>query len=435
MRYQPISAEFYRERREQFKKYLSEKSLAFLCSNDVKHTNADDVLTFVQNSDLFYLSGIDQPETLLVVFPEASKEADREILFIKKVDEHHKIWDGDLLMKEQAKELSGVSRVEWLDQFEKIMDLITFEASTIYLPHNEHKKRATRNQQTQADRWIQWFNERYPLHQRGRVASITRLIRPIKSGVEVEQIQRAVDIGTAAFEGMLRKVRPGMKEYELEAELTYVLMKNGASRHAFLPIVASGSNACVLHYNSNDRVCKDGDMVLLDFGVCYGNYHSDTTRCFPVNGTFSDRQKAVYESVLYCLKEGSKWLKSGVAHADYEQNMASLVEHELVKLGLITEEEIAIQDPDTPAYKKYFMHGTAHHLGLDVHDVGSYQRDFEPGMVLTCEPGIYIPEEGIGCRLENDYLITEDGNINLSSAMPIEIEEIEAIMQSSAVTS
>jgi Xaa-Pro aminopeptidase len=221
-----------------------------------------------------------------------------------------------------------------------------------------------------------------------------------------------------------------MKEYELEAELSYNLIKSGATRHAFKPIVASGKNACALHYNTNDAVCNNGDMILLDFGVCYANYNSDTTRCFPVNGTFSKRQKEVYTSVLHCLKEGSKLLIPGILPSDYEAQMAKLVETELKNLGLLDAKEVANQDPEKPLYKKYFMHGTAHHIGLDIHDVGLYSRAFESGMVLTCEPGIYIPEEGIGCRLENDYLITKDGNINLTEAMPIEIEDIEAMMNS-----
>ena len=241
-------------------------------------------------------------------------------------------------------------------------------------------------------------------------------------------IQKAADISIQGFEKVLRSVKPGMMEYELEAELSYIFLKHGAIRHAFKPIVASGENACALHYNSNDGKCIDGEMILMDFGVCYANYNSDTTRCFPVNGKFSKRQKEVYQAVLNCLKEGSKLLKPGIISVEYEQQMAKLIENELVGLGLLTLAEIAIQDPEKPLYKKYFMHGTAHHIGLDVHDVGLYSRPFEAGMVLTCEPGIYIPEERIGCRLENDYLITENETINLTANMPIEIAEIEALM-------
>ena len=336
-----------------------------------------------------------------------------------------KIWDGDFLTKEEVSTISGVKNVKWTHEMEKTLQLFAFEADTFYLGHNEHVKRVTSEIATRQDRLIHWCKEKYPLHQYDRVAKITRELRPIKSEEEITLIKEAVAISIKGFEGVLKAIKPNVKEYELEAELTYQVVKNGATRHAFKPIVASGKNACALHYNSNDAFCKDGDMVLVDFGVCYANYNSDTTRCIPVNGTFSPRQREVYESVLHCLKEGSKLLKPGVLSVNYEKQMAELVEKELVKLELITEDEIANQNPDTPVYKKYFMHGTAHHLGLDVHDVGLYSRVFEKGMVLTCEPGIYIPEEGIGCRLENDYLITDDGNINLSEAMPIEIDDIE----------
>lgn len=267
------------------------------------------------------------------------------------------------------------------------------------------------------------------MHEYHRASKITRALRPVKSNEEIELIKKAATISVDGFKRVLKAAKHQVMEYELEAEWIYSFTKAGAIRHAFKPIVASGKNACVLHYNSNDMACKDGNMVLLDFGVCYANYNSDTTRCFPVNGKFSDRQKEIYTSVLHCLKAGSQLLKPGVEHRDYELNMARLIETELVKLGLLKAGDIAKQDPAKPLYKKYFMHGTVHHIGLDVHDVGLYSRAFEPGMVLTCEPGIYIAYEGIGCRLENDYLITETGHLNLTEAMPIEIEDIEQLMK------
>ncbi len=407
---------------------MSENTIAVLTSNDVKHNNADDVMGFTQNNDLFYLSGIDQEETLLVLYPDAYKKENREILFIKETNEHIKIWDGEKLTKKQASEISGIKRVEWIQDFEMVLQYMAFEAEGFYLGHNEHLKRVTKSQETQQDRMIKWCKEKYPLHQYFRAAKITRALRQIKSEEEIKLIQKAANISIESFKRVLKTCKPNIKEYELEAELTYNLIKLGAIRHAFQPIVASGKNACALHYNTNDAVCKNDEMVLMDFGVCYANYNSDTTRCFPVNGKFSDRQKEVYSSVLYCLKEGSKLLKPGMISSDYEQHMAALIEAELIKLGLLNADEVLKQDPEKPLYKKYFMHGTAHHIGLDVHDVGLYSRPFEVGMVLTCEPGIYIPEEGIGCRLENDYLITKDGNINLTEAMPIEIEDIEALM-------
>ncbi|MBE7659997.1 aminopeptidase P N-terminal domain-containing protein [Tenacibaculum finnmarkense] len=429
MRYDKIDNSLFIENRKRFTAKMQPNSIAILTSNDVKHNNADDVMGFAQNNDLFYLSGIDQEETILVLYPDAFKKENRAILFVKETSELIKIWDGEKLTQKKATEISGISRVTWNKDFESVLQAMAFEADGFYLGHNEHYKRATNNQETQQDRMIKWCKEKYPLHQYYRAAKITRNLRPVKSDKEIELLQKAADISVESFSRILKACKPGKNEYELEAELTYNLVKSGASHHAFQPIVASGKNACALHYNTNDSVCKDGEMILLDFGVCYANYNSDTTRCFPVNGKFSERQAAVYRSVLYCLKEGSKLLKAGILPADYEKNMAGLVEAELIKLNLLNADAVANQDPEKPLYKQYFMHGTAHYLGLDVHDVGLYSRPFEAGMILTCEPGIYIAEEGIGCRLEDDYLITEDGNVNLTAKMPIEIEEIEALMK------
>ncbi|MCD8411976.1 aminopeptidase P N-terminal domain-containing protein [Tenacibaculum finnmarkense] len=429
MRYDKIDNSLFIENRKRFTAKMHPNSIAILTSNDVKHNNADDVMGFAQNNDLFYLSGIDQEETILVLYPDAFKKENRAILFVKETSDLIKIWDGEKLTQEKATEISGISRVTWNKDFESVLQAMAFEADGFYLGHNEHYKRATNNQETQQDRMIKWCKEKYPLHQYYRAAKITRNLRPVKSDKEIELLQKAADISVASFSRILKACKPGKNEYELEAELTYNLVKSGASHHAFQPIVASGKNACALHYNTNDSVCNDGEMILLDFGVCYANYNSDTTRCFPVNGKFSERQAAVYRSVLYCLKEGSKLLKAGILPADYEKNMAGLVEAELIKLNLLNADAVANQDPEKPLYKQYFMHGTAHYLGLDVHDVGLYSRPFEAGMILTCEPGIYIAEEGIGCRLEDDYLITEDGNVNLTAKMPIEIEEIEALMK------
>ncbi|WP_452601337.1 aminopeptidase P family protein [Pontimicrobium sp. MEBiC06410] len=428
MRYKQINSRLFIENRQHFTAKMHQNTIAILTSNDVKHTNTDDVMGFAQNSDLFYLSGIDQEETILVLYPDAYSNVYRELLFVKETNEHIKIWDGEKLTKEKASEISGIKRVEWLQDFEKILQLIAFEADGFYLGHNEHIKRLTYNQQTQQDRMILWCKEKYPLHQYYRVSKITRALRTVKSNIEIKLIQKAIAISITSFKRVLKNCNINIYEYELEAELIYNLIKSGASRHAFKPIIASGKNACALHYNTNDSICNDGDMVLLDFGVSYANYNSDTTRCFPVNGKFSKRQKEVYSSVLYCLKEGSKLLKPGVIPLEYEAKMARIVENQLIQLGLLNETEVANQDPEKPLYKKYFMHGTAHHIGLDVHDVGLYSIPLKENMVVTCEPGIYIPEEGIGCRLENNYLITKDGNCNLTEAMPIEIEDIEALM-------
>lgn len=429
MRYDALPTSLFIKNRRNFADQMVHNTIGILTSNHIKHTNADDVMGFAQNNDLFYLCGIDQEESILILFPDAYKKENREILFIQETSEHIKIWDGEKLTKEQATDISGIKRVEWIQEFEKVLQLMAFEADGFYLGHNEHIKRVTNNQQTQQDRMILWCKEKYPLHNCYRVAKITRDLRQIKSPEEVALIKKAADISVKGFKRVLKTTKININEYEIEAELIYALTKNGATRHAFKPIVASGNNACALHYNSNDDSCKDGEMILMDFGVCYANYNSDTTRCFPVNGKFSSRQRDVYKAVLHCLKEGSKLLKPGVISVDYEKQMAILIEKQLINLRLLDAKEVAEQDPEKPLYKKYFMHGTAHHIGLDVHDVGLYSRPFESGMVLTCEPGIYIPEEDIGCRLENDYLITEDGNINLTEAMPIEIEDIEALMK------
>ncbi|CAM1360323.1 X-Pro aminopeptidase [Tenacibaculum soleae] len=428
MRYDQIDNSLFIENRKKFIAQMKPNTIAILASNDVKHNNADDVMGFAQNNDLFYLSGIDQEETILILYPDAYKEENRAVLFVKETNEQIKIWDGEKLTKDQATEVSGIDRIEWSSYFEATLQYMAFEADGFYLGHNEHYKRATNNQETRQDRMIKWCKEKYPLHEYYRAAKITRNLRPVKSDKEIQLLQKAANISINSFLQVLKTCNSNMKEYELEAELTYNLVKSGASHHAFQPIVASGKNACALHYNTNDSNCIDGEMILLDFGICYANYNSDTTRCFPVNGKFSERQAAVYTAVLHCLKEGSKLLQPGILPRDYEKNMANLVECELIKLNLLDANEVANQDPKRPLYKKYFMHGTAHYLGLDVHDVGLYSRPFEAGMVLTCEPGIYIPEEGIGCRLEDDYLITENGNINLTSEMPIEIKDIEALM-------
>ncbi len=429
MRYTKIPSTLFTRNRENFKSKMSINAIAIFTSNDMMPTNADDLMGFAQNNDMFYLTGIDQEESILLLYPDAELSENKEILFVKETNDLIKIWEGDKLTKERANEISGIKNVKWLKDFEITLQYMAFEADTFYLGHNEHKKSATVAMLTQQDRMIKFCKEKYPLHNYKRAAKITRELRQIKSDQEIALIQKAIDISIGSFKRVLKSVQPEMLEYELEADLTSELIKKGAKRHAFLPIIASGENACALHYNTNDHTCNDGDMVLMDFGVCYANYNSDTTRCFPVNGTFTKRQKEVYTAVLHCLNEGSKLLKPGILPADYEKQMADLVEEQLINLGLLKKEDVKDQDPENPLYKKYFMHGTAHHLGLDVHDVGLYSRPFEPGMVLTCEPGIYIPEEKIGCRLENNLLITKEGNVNLAKKMPIELEEIEALMK------
>lgn len=428
MKYCPIPSHFFKKNRQHFNNHLRPNAICLLTSNDAQYTNADDVSGFVQNNDLFYLSGINQEDTIILLYPDAFKDENRTILFIKKWKEENVIYNGEPFSKEQATEISGIKRVEWLEDFETILQQMAFEADSFYLGHNEHVKRATKKMETNQDRLIKWCKEKYPLHQYHRAATITRHLRQVKSREEVSLIKKATEISITSFKNVLSRCKPGVKEYELEAELTYNLVKSGAERHAFRPIVASGKNACVLHYVKNENSCQNGELVLMDFGTCYAHYNCDNTRCFPVNGKFGPRQKEIYSAVLSCLKEGSQLFKPGIILPEYEKKMGKLVEGQLIKLGILDRADVEAQNPEQPLYKKYFMHGTAHHIGLDVHDVGLYSRPLEPGMVITCEPGIYIPEENIGCRLENLYIITETGAENLSKDMPIEIEEIEQLM-------
>jgi len=427
MRYKRIDKQLFIENRERFVSLMEPNSVAILRANDIMPTNADGIMGFAQNNDLFYLSGIDQEETILMLFPDHVKEELREVLFVKETNDHIKIWDGEKLTKEQAQEFSGIKNVQWVQRFEKLFQLVAFDADTIYLGQNEHKGTMLEIE-TRSDRFINWCKQAYPLHKYNRVAKITKKLRVIKDHREIETINEAIRITDNAFRRILKYVSPGLKEYEIEAEMWHEFIRSGGQRHAFQPIIGSGSNACALHYVKNDDIVQDSDMILIDFGVCYGNYNSDITRCAPANGKFTDRQRAVYLAVMRCMIEGAKSLRVGVSKDDHEKQVGQLMEKELIDLGLLDAQEVKNQNPNSPLYKKYFMHSASHYLGLDVHDVGDYNRPFEEGMVFTCEPGIYIPEEGIGCRLENDYLITSDGPVNLSESIPLDPDEIEELM-------
>ena len=420
---------FFQNNRRRFEAQMSDNSIALWAGNRMQFSNADDAMGFVQNNDLFYLTGIEQEETLLLLYPQAYREENRELLFLKKPDPVSSQWDGERLSKEEARDISGVARIEWTEDFEKILQSMAFEAEAFYLGHNEHVKRQSADRRTPQDDLIHWIKEKYPLHPLKRGAKITRGLRQIKSEVELNAIKRANAIAAECFERLLKAVKPGQTEKAMEAILTYEMTLRGARGHAFQPIVASGKNSCVLHYNKNDQPLEEGDFLLLDFGVNFQAYNSDTTRCLPVSGKFSARQLEVYKAVQYCLEEGSQLLQIGKDHQTYEKQMARLVEEQLIKLGLLSKAEVEKQDPRQPLYRRYFMHGTAHHLGLDVHDVGLYSRKLQEGMVLTCEPGVYIPEEGIGCRLENDYYLDQSGPVNLSVDLPLDPQEIEARMQ------
>ena len=428
MRYDKINSNLFVENRKRFVQKLEQGCVAVFNSNDVLPTNADGHMKLKQNSDLFYLSGVDQEESILVLFPDTQDPANREILFLKETNETIAIWEGHKLTKEEAKEISGVKKVCWLSEFKTLFNTLMCEAKGIYLNTNEHI-RAVVETETRDARFIKWCQQHYPLHHYHRSAPIMQELRAVKSSYEVELIQHACDITEKGFRRLLPFVKPGVWEYQIEAELLHEFIRNRSNGFAYTPIIASGFNSCVLHYIENNQQCKDGDILLLDIAAEYANYNSDLTRCLPVNGKFTARQKAVYNSVLRVMRGAIRMLVPGNNIMDYHKEVGKLMEEELIGLGLLNKEEVKKQDQNNPLYKKYFMHGTSHHLGLDVHDLGSRFRKFEAGNVFTCEPGIYIREENLGIRIENDILITENGPKDLMAGIPIEAEEIEELMQ------
>ena len=428
MKYERIKNDLYIANRKKFIANMESKSLAVFNSNDIFPISADSTMPFQQHRDILYLSGVDQEESILVLFPECKNEAHREILFLKETNDHIAVWEGEKLTKEAAFETSGIKTVYWLNQFPTIFKQLMAEAETIYLNTNEHL-RASTEVETREDRFIKHVKIDYPAHNVRKSAPIMHRIRSVKEDLEIHLMQRACKITEAGFRKLLSVTKPGIWEYELEAELIYEFVKNRSKGFAYTPIIASGKNACVLHYIENNQQCKDGDVILLDVAAEYANYASDLTRCIPVNGRFTDRQKAVYNAVLHVKKEAEKMLVSGTIMAEYHKEVGLVMQDQLVQLGLISQTDIKNQNPEWPAYKKYFMHGTSHFIGLDTHDVGIWNEPIEAGMVFTCEPGIYIPEENLGIRLEDDLVIQNSGSpFNLMKDIPLEAEEIEELM-------
>jgi len=427
MKYAPIDSKLFSDNRNRFAKKLKSNSLAVFNSNDIMPTNADGSMAFVQNTDLFWLSGIDQEDSILVIFPQAKNPLHREILFLKETSELIEIWEGHKYTKEEATAASGVKTIYWMSQFFNILNALIAEAQNVYLNTNEHT-RAFVEVETRDARFVKWCKKKYPLHNYERSALIMHELRAIKSKIEVDLIQQACNITEKGFRRLLEFVKPGVWEYEIEAELVHEFIRNRSRGFAYGPIIASGKNACVLHYTQNNMQCKTGDVILLDVAAEYGNYASDLTRCLPVSGKFTKRQKNVYNAVLKVMRSAIAMLKVGNNIDDYHKAVGQMMEEELVKLKLLTLSAIKKQNPDMPAYKKYFMHGTSHYLGLDVHDVGSRWTPFTEGNVFTCEPGIYIPQENLGIRLENDILLTKKGPVDLMKNIPLEADEIEELM-------
>jgi len=427
MKYHKIDSKLFVRNRQRFFKQLKANSIAVFNSNDFMPTSADGSHPFVQQTDTFYLSGIDQEETVLVICPDASDEKQKEILFIKETNEQIATWEGQKYTKEQAQDISGIKTIRWTSELYTILRTLVVQSENIYLNTNEHLRAAV-TVETRDMRFVRWCRQAFPLHNYERLAPIMNDLRAVKSSLEIELIKEVCDITEKAFRRLLGFIQPGVWEYEVEAEIVHEFMRNRSRGPVFETIVASGIDSCTLHYVRNDKQCNDGDLVLIDFGAEYANFASDVTRTVPVNGKFSKRQKEVYNAVLKIQKAAIKMLKPGNTLEKYQKDVSKLVEAELIRLGVLKKAEVKKQSEDSPLYKKFFPHGTSHHLGLDVHDYGDKYRKFVPGMVLTCEPGIYIRDEAIGVRIENDILITKNEPIDLTETIPREVEEIETLM-------
>jgi Xaa-Pro aminopeptidase len=427
MRYKPFPSDLFVKNRAKLVAEIPPKSIALISSNDIMPTNADGSMGFKQQTDLFYLSGLDQEETLILIYPDAPEKHLREIAFVRETSELIAIWEGHKYTKEEASSISGITNIQWTSNFEAIFKTLVYSAETIFMIDNEHMRNSSLVE-TQNARLVKEIKAKYPLHKFDRLAPILNTLRMKKEKAEIQALQQAIDITESGFRRVLSFTKPGVWENEIEAEFIHEFIKRRSGGFAYTPIIASGANACVLHYIENERICQDGDLILLDVGASYGNYNADMTRTIPVNGKFTPRQRQVYLAVQAVLNFATDLMRPGMYWVDYQKQVEKFMEGELINLGLFSKQDVDNQDPNNPLFKKYFMHGVAHHLGLDVHDVWDKYKPFEPGMVLTCEPGIYIREEGIGIRLENNLLITESAPINLMANIPIDIDDIEALM-------
>ena len=430
MKYLPISPELFTNNRVKLSQQMAPNSVAIFNSNDIFSTGADSTVPFEQHRNIFYLSGVDQEESILLVFPDAKKDAYREILFIKETNDHIAIWEGAKLSKSQATASSGIKTVYWLEEFESVFSKLMNDSTRFYYNNNEHYRQAV-EMETREDRFLKMVKLSYPTHELLPIFPIMEALRGVKESEEISLIKTACNITEKGFRRVLGFVKPGVMEYEIEAEYMHEFLRNRSKGFAYTPIIGSGYNACVLHYIENNQECKDGDLLLMDVAAEYANYSSDMTRTIPVNGRFTARQKAVYQAVLNVKNQATKLLVPGTMWDAYHVEVGKLMTSELLVLGLIDKADVQNEDPKWPAYKKYFMHGTSHHMGLDTHDFGALKSPMQANMVFTVEPGIYIPEENMGIRLEDDVVIQAKGSpVNLMQNIPIEIDEIEALMNS-----
>ncbi|GAB3918842.1 aminopeptidase P family protein [Mucilaginibacter boryungensis] len=429
MKYLPISNDLFTLNRKNFVSRLKPQSIALFNANDEFVRSGDQNFIFKQNADFFYLTGIDQEQSILLLFPDCPNPLYKEVLFLRQTNEHIAVWEGHKYTKDEARAASGIQAIYWLNDFESILHSVIHYAETVYINTNENDRYAHTVPYRDL-RFLDDLRAKYPLHHYERAAPIMRDLRAIKSTVEVELTRKACNITRDSFYRVLKFVKPGVAEYEIEAEIIHEFIRQRATGHAYSPIIASGANAIVLHYIDNNQVCKDGDVILMDYAAEYANYNADMTRSIPVNGRYTKRQREVYDAVLRVMRAATKMLVAGTIWNEYHDEVGKIMTSELIGLGLLTKHDVEKQDPKMPAYKKYFMHGTSHHLGIDVHDFAGRYTPFAAGNILTCEPGIYIPAEGLGIRLENNILITKDGNTDLMADIPIEAEEIEEIMNS-----
>ena len=430
MKYHQIDSALFIKNRANFMAKMKPNSIAVFNSNDIYPISADSTMPFQQHRDIYYLSGVDQEESILVMFPDAANEKHRELLFLKETNDHIAVWEGEKLTKERALEVSGIKTVYWIQEMEKVMAELMAQCDAVHVNTNEHY-RATIETETREARFTKWLLNKYPAHSVAKSNPILQRLRSVKDPIELDLLQKACDITEKGMRRVLNFVKPGVKEYEIEAEFMHEFLRNRSKGFAYTPIIASGNNANVLHYIENNQSCNDGDLILLDVGAEYANYSSDMTRTIPVNGKYTKRQRNVYDAVNRVKKEATKLLVPGADWADYHIEVGKLMTSELLGLGLIDKVDVQNEDPNWPAYKKYFMHGTSHHMGLDTHDYGLLWEPMKANMVFTVEPGIYIPDEGFGIRLEDDVVIQKNGEpLNLMRNIPIEAEEIEAIMNS-----
>jgi len=429
MKYLPVGNNLFINNRKNFVSRIKSSSIALFYANDEFPRSGDQTFVFKQNADFFYLTGIDQEQSILLLFPDCPNSLYKEVLFLRQTNEHIAVWEGHKYTKEEARAASGIESVYWLSDFDTILHSVINYADNIYINTNEND-RFSFSVPYRDLRMLEDLRTKYPLHNYLRAAPIMRDLRPVKSDIEIELTKKAIGITKDAFERVLKFTKPGVTEYEIEAEIIHEFIRQRATGHAYTPIIASGKNAIVLHYIDNNQVCNDGDVILFDFGAEYANYNADMSRSIPVNGRFTKRQRDVYDAVLRVMREATKMIVEGAIWNEYHDEVGKIMTSELIGLGLLTKHDVEKQDPKMPAYKKYFMHGTSHHLGIDVHDYASRYKPFEVGNILTCEPGIYIPAENLGIRIENNILITKGGNVDLMADIPVEADHIEEIMNS-----